>query len=208
MLDKITDKVFVINLDRRPERWQQIAAELNRIGITQYERFAAIDGQTLDASKYAVSTANMGCTLSHLAVTKLARQRGYKSYCVLEDDCIFADNFSEVFPSYWAQVPDTFHMVYLGGSHEGVKLQNLAPNLYKMVSTLTTHAMIISSGIYDAMIDLWENTKEEVDNTLRKLHPNNNCYTFSPPLAWQRAGFSDILGKEDDYKHLKEEVKK
>ncbi|MGE3143133.1 MAG: glycosyltransferase family 25 protein, partial [Hyphomonadaceae bacterium] len=51
------ERVVVLNLDRRPDRWESMQRKLQRAGITA-ERFAAIDGQTPDiAADYAAYAA-------------------------------------------------------------------------------------------------------------------------------------------------------
>ena len=39
--------VFVINLDRRPDRWKAMSAQLDRLGIPA-ERIPAVDAEELD----------------------------------------------------------------------------------------------------------------------------------------------------------------
>src|SRR5262249_34971533 len=43
------EKVFVINLDRRPDRWQRVARRLERAGISA-ERVTAVDGTAPDVA--------------------------------------------------------------------------------------------------------------------------------------------------------------
>ena len=73
------DKIIYINLKKREDKQQFIVNELNTYGLT-YERFEAID---------YIQQGNVGCSLSHLAVLKLAKERGYKNILILEDDFKF-----------------------------------------------------------------------------------------------------------------------
>ena len=80
---------FVINLQSRPENLEKIRKELDYMGW-DWERFEAVN-----RGNY------MGCTLSHLEVIKIAKERGYKrvmeiaknrnyeKVMVIEDDCTF-----------------------------------------------------------------------------------------------------------------------
>jgi GR25 family glycosyltransferase involved in LPS biosynthesis len=68
---------FVINLKRRPDRLESIKRELEYIGW-DYELVYGID-----------TNSYMGCTLSHLKVLKLAKERNFDKVMIIEDDCFF-----------------------------------------------------------------------------------------------------------------------
>ena len=60
----MTLPIYVINLDRRPDRWRSILDNLNRIGLTVH-RISAIDGLTLTQQASAkMSTGEEACLLS------------------------------------------------------------------------------------------------------------------------------------------------
>ena len=203
MLETIFDKVFIINLDRRGDRMLEIKTEMEKIGVKDYERISAVDGQKLTGN-FKVAIGHVGCSLSHLNVVKLAKERGYKNYVVFEDDAVFCDNFQETFSEYLKQVPAGWDCLFFGGSH--VKgFHKVNDKVIKMNGSYTTHAMIINHTLYDKLIHIWNtfHGTAEVDVALAKLHREHACYSFTKSLAWQRAGYSDILEKYDDYKHLK-----
>ena len=66
---------FVVNLETRPDRLEDIKFELDYIGW-DYEVFSAVNRNSY-----------MGCTLSHLGIINIAKERGYKRVMVIEDDC-------------------------------------------------------------------------------------------------------------------------
>lgn len=76
------DKIFIINLESRVDRWKQVTESCSSVGIPpeKIERFNAIS---------TPENGCVGCALSHLAVCKLAYSRGYKTFCILEDDFEF-----------------------------------------------------------------------------------------------------------------------
>jgi len=73
------DKIIYINLDKRIDRRTDIEKELNDFGL-EYERFQAIETPGFGI---------LGCGQSHLAVLKLAKERGYKNILIFEDDFTF-----------------------------------------------------------------------------------------------------------------------
>jgi glycosyl transferase family 25 len=91
--------VYVINLDRSPQRLDHMGAQLGRLGIA-FERLRAVDGRELKPDYVAgfppMSASQIGCFLSH----KLAWQRiaeGDAPYgIVLEDDIHIAPGFADL----------------------------------------------------------------------------------------------------------------
>jgi len=91
-----------INLDRRTDRRAEFEAECDRLGIT-VERFSAcIDPRG----------PSYGCTLSHLTVLKCARERGYPSVLIFEDDfqCLITKSQWE---DVLAHLPEDYDVVML-----------------------------------------------------------------------------------------------
>ena len=90
--------VYVINLDRSPERLAHMTAQLGRLGVN-FERIRAVEGRELHndyVAKFApMAASQIGCFLSH----KLAWQKiawGDAPYgIVLEDDIHIAPVFAE-----------------------------------------------------------------------------------------------------------------
>ena len=73
------EHIFYINLEHRTDRRAEIESELDAYGL-KYERFNAF---------YTPPDGFIGCAQSHLAVLKLARERGYKNILIVEDDFKF-----------------------------------------------------------------------------------------------------------------------
>jgi GR25 family glycosyltransferase involved in LPS biosynthesis len=205
-LNEIFDAVFCINLARRPDRKEQAIAEFAKHGI-DVEFINAIDGKLLpevnavSSDHTKVSQGDWGCTQSHLQVVLKAKHYGLRNYFVFEDDVELATDFNDVFPGYYAQVPENWQMLYLGGNHDQPLLP-ISDNVAKITRTFTTHAIGIDSSMYDKLIEVWSR-QEKVDICISDLHSQYNCYVFRPHIAWQKAGYSDILEKVDDYKHLR-----
>jgi GR25 family glycosyltransferase involved in LPS biosynthesis len=82
-----------INLDRSPERRRLIEAEIASIGgSAPYERFAAVEGQTLASHPEVDDRGSLGCYLSHLEAIKLGAPSGAWLH-VLEDDAVVSRFF-------------------------------------------------------------------------------------------------------------------
>jgi GR25 family glycosyltransferase involved in LPS biosynthesis len=106
-MEKI-DKLFYINLERRPDRNSHFLSECAKINIPndKIEIYNAIDGQTLtkiDTDMELFKNADyinehfanniIGNQLSHFNILKEAVNRNYNCIMVCQDDVIFRDDF-------------------------------------------------------------------------------------------------------------------
>ncbi len=95
-------KAYVINLDRNPERMQEIGSRLESLGIA-YERVCAVDGAALSederrrsvrgfrwlcANGERVRGPQIGCALSHKAIYEKMIKEDIPACCILEDDAV------------------------------------------------------------------------------------------------------------------------
>lgn len=94
------DCLYLINLDRRPERLARMQTLLSEYGL-HAQRFDAVDGQALTLKTkntlfgpYRICMTNgaIGCLLSHLSILQDAYERGFACIWVLEDDVNFLEN--------------------------------------------------------------------------------------------------------------------
>lgn len=215
-MKKYFDGIFFINLDRREDRLEFIEKQLDRVGIIA-ERISAVDGNLLDPDPSIGNGWNhkgvAGCALSHRKVIQLAKERGYKSFLVIEDDTVFSDDFVEKAPFYIGQLPEDWDMVYFGGNY----LSSLTPvnvNVGRCIHTLTTNMYAMKHTMYDYVLsnisDKVEELKMPVDVLYTNIQANKsfNCYAFRPQLVWQDSIFSDIENKSQELPYLKPNTKK
>lgn len=207
--------IFCINLKRRADRREYIEKEFSKFKIDA-EFIEAVDGNDIEykgvinrnsIDKRPMSNGDIGCILSHLKVCKIAKDRGYKNYLIFEDDAEFHPSFEQSFNDYISQVPKDWDMIYLGGSHmphaNSPNPQAVSENIAKIKQSYTSHAIALNERVYDSIISLWEKQDERIDICLSKIQFRFNCYAFRPAIVYQKAGHSDILNAEVDYKHLR-----
>lgn len=98
--------IYYINLNRRPDRNTDMINKLNTINH-KYQRFDAIDGQTLELSDnllhlfrnndFNYKRGVLGAALSHYSLWKLLLTSELDYTLILEDDVTFYhDNFSDI----------------------------------------------------------------------------------------------------------------
>ena len=130
-------KVFVINLDRCPDRMARVKARLDALGVP-FERVAGIDDATLDpaerkrsvseflwwcCSLRPITRGQVGCTLSHQKVYRRMLAEGLGHACVLEDDVLLGDRFPQVLAWLDGTVDDARPQVALMCDHEGGRME-------------------------------------------------------------------------------------
>lgn len=218
MIENYIDKTYIINLDERTDRWNQIVAELLKVGIKNYERFSAIKpdratipkeayrGMTLaggNHDKYIAGT--VGVRASHVEVMKEAQKTGYKQILILEDDVEFHSEANTIFDNAIRQAKNIkWDMFFLGCNHKK-PFDLINTNLARIKRAHAIHAYLVRDTLFDVIIKNVIPSGQEIDvYYYEQIHPNYVCLCTRPHIAWQRAGFSDLLQENRDYKVLRQ----
>jgi GR25 family glycosyltransferase involved in LPS biosynthesis len=119
------DRIFIINLIRRPDRKEQMINKLTKANITNYEFVEAIDGNQepylslynakIKSSQFIESAGAFGILFSALKVLIYSKMRKYKKILILEDDAIFHKDFSITFNNRIKNIP-RWKLLYFGTS--------------------------------------------------------------------------------------------
>lgn len=204
-LNDFFDKIYCINLDRRPDRWKECELEFQKHNLS-VERIPAIDGNpdNLSMKMKMPHQENkpgiIGCNLSHLKVFKKALQDGANTFLVLEDDIVFCDDLETQFEKCHKQLPDDWKMIYFGGSHRGEKnVKQITENVYQITHTFTTHCQGMKKEMLQHAIDTMSQLGQPADWFYADWQKVFKTYAFVPHLAWQRASYSDIEKAHVDY---------
>lgn len=185
-----------INLERRPDRWQRISSRFAEHGIERVVRFSALDRNHLEIpATWNSFPGAYGCLRSHLAVVEDARQKGYSSVLVFEDDVVFESDFKTKFSNYIQQLPEDWDMLFFGAIH-GRALSRITENIIRVKDSLSTYAYALRHTIYDEFIEINRRAPSVLDENTRSLQERFNSYCFMPHLAWV----------EDDYSDAREEA--
>jgi GR25 family glycosyltransferase involved in LPS biosynthesis len=104
---KIKIKTYVINLDRRPDRWEKFEKISQCIDFLKYERFSAIDGSKLkstpqlqrifDNNDYNMRPGIVGCAMSQIKLYIELIKSDIDMFFILEDDVEFTNDFKKKF---------------------------------------------------------------------------------------------------------------
>lgn len=200
-------------------------ADAGFIAQAALPRFHLPDEQKLFGTD--LTRGGIGCALSHMLIWKdIIRQHTQggaddrSMFLVCEDDCQFADQFSQALVAErLRQVPDDWEMVYLGGQdllHRG-HLHEVAPGVRRLYKGFReTTAYIIRVAGAKACLEVcipmyWQVDTHLNDESLREglrpskagekdftMHPRG-YYLWPAIVAQQREGFpTDVQTMEHD----------
>lgn len=93
-----TIPAYVINLDRRPDRWAIISENLHRIGV-RVERIAAVDARLLGQQERRVDVGALACAWSHRKAMQAFLDTDAPAALILEDDAELADDTASLLAS-------------------------------------------------------------------------------------------------------------
>lgn len=191
-IEKYFDKIYVINLARRTDRWVQIMTLFKTFGITKFERFEAYDKPLLDGKP----NGNMGCTASHRALLEVIAYNQIPRALIFEDDCDFTrGDFHERFAEFIKEVPDDWDQLYLGAGYGENPIARVSPHVIRSGRLLTTSSYGIT----------WQHARKiapyisgvgPIDSLMSGWHREAKTYIFDPRLCFQRPSFSDLTERD------------
>ncbi len=204
---RLIEGAALINLDRRPERLQQAIRELRDHGL---------DGHVSRLAAYEHEHGMYGCSRSHVAVVCHARQQGWRSVLILEDDIKFASCFAEEAPQVLEDLEKRDWGVFQFGVMKPGVEAFVTPRLFQFRCGAGAHATLLHERTYDYLIGHyicepdrgnWDAPKhypfdEYVNNCLPQLFPT---YGAARLLISQHAGRSDTWDQLVDYRTLLED---
>ena len=169
--DVLKGPCSVINLDRNPQRWEDVQEKIIKAGFTNFERFSAVDGKNPEVLKtvweqlgnpsfaswdqeFVQYPGKQGCFLSHVLLWKKIIDEKIPWMTVFEDDVLFHPKWNELAPQYFESTPKEFDVLYLGAQFEFYSQYHIDQG-----PIFCTHAMIVS----------YEGAKKLYDMCLKKI---------------------------------------
>jgi hypothetical protein len=187
---------FVVNLERRPDRLEHIQKEMDYMGW-DYEVFKAVDLNN-----------HGGCTLSHTQIIKIAKERGYDSVMVIEDDCTFLPYSKDLINKIETESGEfEFGVINLSPTLNRpvnrsieqplfLDITNLPPKKEHERGIFATNMMIYHNSIYDNVLEM---EKQEIlgyyaidDYIYQFVYPIKPSYSPILPIAPQMSSWSDV----------------
>jgi hypothetical protein len=226
------DAILVVNLAHRSDRWDRLHARLAEIGVAdKLHRIDAIDGKTLPGFREApwfsdktpdrvarMRAGTAGCCLSHRKAISYAREQGFDTVLVMEDDANFLSDLTgrdgEIIGSVLADRA-AWDMFYLGfyqklcKHHVAVSesIDGEPFELWRIRGPLMFHATVLNRRIFDRLLNGLPETGEiwswmsywgSMDSWIQNRFGRDRSiriWATMPKLVVQYANYSDICDR-------------
>ena len=208
--------VYYINLEKRKDRKELVENELNELGW-EYKRFNAIK----------TTNGQVGCTMSHLKLIQLAKEKDLDYIVIVEDDIQFmrkswynkkiTEIISNSNTKFSSRITNNFDVFLLGGNLRP-PIGKINEDIYRITNSFTTTGYIVKKHYYDTLINNFKNGLElllrnphlakadynpyALDVYWMKLQAKDNWLIIMPRTITQRPIYSDIEQRYVDYNHL------
>lgn len=199
-INDIVDKVYFINLDRRPDRLEHAVNQFGMNNIVA-ERFSATDGNSFDLYPQLQRGA-AGCLHSQISIIRSALKQGLSRIAIFEDDVFFVENFESKFSNFYAQVPEDWQFVYLANNKVFADVHRISENVDRVSRAWSAHAFLINESAMQLTIDVASKGDMPIDVYYGILQQHLPAYCATPALAGQRPDHSDIENVFIDYNRI------
>jgi len=178
-------KTWIINLDRRYDKWIYMRKELERVDILATNRFSGID----------TKPGWRGCRDSHMQI--LEANKNEPQLMVLEDDCKFLED-TRYIDIAMRQLPPDWDILYLGCSPRQPQ-EAYSRNLFRIKNAVCLHAYIITNhnGCIDYVLEHRQEIKKIDDFFATVVQEKFNCFCVYPLLVTQLQFSSDTCSRSD-----------
>jgi glycosyl transferase family 25 len=216
---QLIDGAFVINLDQRPDRWAEFqAATQHVIPREKLHRLSASVGRELPGfgqrpwfrggKRDHTWAGRAGCLQSHRRALLKAREAGWRTVLLLEDDVEFAPDFTVIANALAAALREhEWQVCYLGFTEPWAPGRQLAKlhaalTLNQIHGCTTTHAYLVREAARDWILGQlpdetkvwpWLATHRAIDRWYqRQLGLRFPVTCVSPSVVNQTMSSSDI----------------
>jgi len=213
VLNNIVDKVYCINLKNRPKRlersmqifdewsidysvWRGICGVTDSVCLKMFN-----DNKVRFVNSGIRTEGSLGIYFTIINLIKHAKKNRYKRICIFEDDFLLSNNFNKDIESI-GNLIESFHMIYLGASqHDRGSLERLNNKFYYAKKTQGLFGVIISSSVFDRIVNLENNIYTAIDNAISKdIHRFRKSYVFLDNIVIADTSYSDT---RKDFRDLK-----
>lgn len=218
---RLADGVLVINLEQRPERLEHFEIMARPISVLNgWERIPAVNGVDIpgygkppwfrNRQRDKCWAGRAGCTLSHRKAIEHARDMGWNSVLILEDDIQLGESFETGVMDFIRTThacAKPWHACFLGFSQQVgpcIKLHDLDAStaVYQIFGCTGTFAYLLKRESFDWLLANlptaetiwhWVSRHRAIDRWYaRNLSGQFTVHAVSPNLIGHYSSFSDI----------------
>jgi len=204
-------KAFVINMPNSKERYRLFQEECKRENI-EVERLDGVDGLPyLQKGDKPLTRGIIGCIMASCNAIRLAKERGYESVLIFDDDAELCDNFKQELETAISELPKHWDFLRLHKTTSGTpKIESYSENLNQVYGGNGTYGYVVNSRFYDSILQWQEHnfrkpSKQDIgyiktyDVILAEYMHTAPFYETKKPLVFHRDGHSDRMGMDMKY---------
>tara|TARA_R110001592_G_scaffold86057_1_gene254128 strand:- start:4497 stop:5651 length:1155 start_codon:yes stop_codon:yes gene_type:complete len=207
MFHKLVDKVYAINLPSSKDRRANILHQCRGVG-THFEIVDAIDGRkdNVDWVENEVNSHEDGWTqgaagLVHTTknIIKDAKEKGYKSIMIMEDDIVFIPDAYRIAKGLFDTLPEDWELFHLASQDYSNNSRRLG-GLLRLGGAWSCQIYMIHERVFDEYLEWLELVDRPIDSvTSQIIHPKGNSYAPITDLIKTLPNYSTIRGKDMNY---------
>lgn len=198
--------LVVINLDSRPDRFEEFKDEMIRLGIHSWRRLEAVDGRKEFPNLHPFFAGSIGCSLSHVLAFEQAQWNETEALLICEDDVEFlVDKQTITIAIHEFLENPSLDVLALygrarGGSH------HISDNLRIVVGLVGTVCYLVKPHMAQVIRELFmagvgdlKRGKRRGKSDILWNRLQAKGYFFAAPVGkytQNREGFSDIEGRQ------------
>ena len=203
--------IIVLNLDRSPDRKENLIKQFDKIGTNDYTFFPAFDGKQMinmglsnvpilkgSGKGRKLLITELAVIMSHIGALKHAQIMGYENVIILEDDVVICEDWEERLNSLENVLPKDWEYVYLAGHSDYVKLPMYeTPTIIKAPPMIGAFSYLVnSSGIAKLISQCSEFATTYDDMIMHKIQNGKlNGYLYIPFMVYH-AGQESLIWNE------------
>jgi hypothetical protein len=221
ILNRLFDKIYVINLEKDTERMKRINKIFNYYGI-KYERFNAIYGKneindinelfkkkwnkfekSLNKNWKFKNYGEYGCLMSHKKIIENALKRKFKRILIFEDDIIPIKNLLKYIKNKNKILKKKWKIIYLGSNQSNWGNIKVKGNKYRALNTYGGFALGIDKSIFKQYLKLIKYPKFPIDLYLRHFQKKYYCPVIFPQIFIAKLDTSNLREPRNIYSFSK-----
>lgn len=191
------DRVYLINLKRRPDRlaaFRNMQAD-NGWQLPEPIIFEAIEGDKVGVPDYFKQGGGAyGCLRSHVTCLERVLMDDLETVLMMEDDCTWFPDAWQRLKAFMQSVPEDYQQVMLGGQHTQPPVP-VKPGVLRCRNTQRTHAYAIKASAIKSLLKVWSTSGVHIDWVMGPWQADKAVYCPSSFIFGQAGGKSDISGQ-------------
>ena len=181
------DGAFYINLEKRIDRRESFEAKSQEAGLSipRFNAFSFSPDEVYTNPEDPEWHKKVSCTASHQKCVQIAKDNGWESVLIFEDDAIFHPEFSTKALACVQDLKEREWNMFFFGGEPASDCPSVTHNICKTDGVYGAHAYAIHSNFYDQVINI-PNDRHLID--ILYLNYNTSMKKFfiaKELLVWQ-----------------------